>query len=268
MNPVMASFRDVKPPEPLSGTAGGFAVLGPLEVRVNGRSIELGAPRQRLLLAVLLSNVNRAVPVGELIEALWEEEPPRTARKNLQAYIANLRKDVCAGAGAASILLDQAGYRIAVPWGRLDVEQFGTLARAGSHEVTHGALQAGVQKLRAALDLWRGPAFEEFKHSHRLQESAARLNARYISVFESWAEAELALGNAVSVVDRIGELAEQHLHRERLTLLRMTALHRTCRTGEALGVYDDLRDRLSRDGLEPGLLIRRVHQLMLAEAAR
>jgi DNA-binding SARP family transcriptional activator len=241
-----------------------FVVLGPLEVHADGRIVDIGPPKQRLLLATLLYNVNRAVSVGRLMEALWGDEPPRTARKNLQAYVGNLRKCLCAEAGAASIALDPAGYRITVPSGRLDVEQFEALARAGSHEVTRGALHAGAQKLRAALDLWRGSAFEEFEDSRQLQDAAAHLNARHVSVFESWAEAELALGNADSVVDRIVELAGQHRLRERLNLLQMTALHHCGRTGEALAVYDDLRRKLSHElGLEPSPLSLRTYQSML-----
>ena len=74
--------------------AGGvqFRILGPLEVLDGQRRIELGRPKQRLLLAVLLVHANRVVALERLIEELWGEQPPAQATASLQAYISNLRR--------------------------------------------------------------------------------------------------------------------------------------------------------------------------------
>ncbi|MFC6544834.1 winged helix-turn-helix domain-containing protein [Nonomuraea salmonea] len=68
------------------------SILGPLQVLVDGHDAVIGARKQRLLLALLLCRANAVVPAAELIDALWGETPPRTARKNLQVYVSALRK--------------------------------------------------------------------------------------------------------------------------------------------------------------------------------
>jgi Bacterial transcriptional activator domain len=100
---------------------------------------------------------------------------------------------------------DAGGYRFTVSSGLLDVEQFEALVRAGCHEVMKGAVDIGAQKLRAALDLWTGPPFEESERSRVLQEAAPYMTACYLNVFEAWAEAELALGNTGTVADQIAD---------------------------------------------------------------
>jgi Transcriptional regulatory protein, C terminal len=69
-----------------------FGILGPLEVREGGRALDLGGPKQRALLAILLLNANRVVSRDGLIDALWDEEPTATAPKAVQVYVSQLRK--------------------------------------------------------------------------------------------------------------------------------------------------------------------------------
>src|SRR5919198_4218425 len=69
-----------------------FVVLGPVEVRRDGRELPLGGPKQRALLAVLLLNANEVVSRDRLIDALWGDEPPDTARNTIQVYVSQLRK--------------------------------------------------------------------------------------------------------------------------------------------------------------------------------
>src|SRR6266542_5919474 len=69
-----------------------FRVLGPLEAYDAGKRVPVGGTKQRALLAVLLLNANRVVPRDRLIDALWEEEPPETARKAVQVHVSQLRK--------------------------------------------------------------------------------------------------------------------------------------------------------------------------------
>ena len=68
-----------------------FRVLGPLEVVVDGRTVALGSPKVRLLLAALLVDANSVVSTDRLVEALWGERPPASALSALQKLVHRLR---------------------------------------------------------------------------------------------------------------------------------------------------------------------------------
>ena len=68
-----------------------FRVLGPLEVLVDGRSVPLGAAKQRLVLAALLAGGNAVVSVDRLVDIVWGEVPPDSAERTLQKYVYRLR---------------------------------------------------------------------------------------------------------------------------------------------------------------------------------
>ncbi len=122
-----------------------FRILGPLEVLENGAAIDVGSAKPRALLAVLLLNANRVVSRDELLEALWDEQPPVTAQKALQVYTSQLRKSI----GRDRILTRALGYELRVEPGELDLERFKTLV--------------AEQKLEQALLLWRGHPLADFR---------------------------------------------------------------------------------------------------------
>ena len=107
-----------------------FRILGPLEVLENGHAVDVGAAKQRALLAVLLLNANRVVSKDSLIQALWGERPPATAQKALQVYVSQLRKAV----GRDRILTRSPGYELCVGPGELDLERVETLVADGRVE--------------------------------------------------------------------------------------------------------------------------------------
>src|SRR5262245_38444864 len=71
-----------------------FRMLGPLEVTEGDLTIDIGAPKQRAVLAMLLIDANRVVPVDRLIDRLWGDDPPARAMGSLQAYVSNLRRSL------------------------------------------------------------------------------------------------------------------------------------------------------------------------------
>ncbi|WP_431782472.1 BTAD domain-containing putative transcriptional regulator [Streptomyces chumphonensis] len=242
-----------------------FTVLGPLTARCGGTSLSLGPLKQRLVLAMLLCSPNRAVPVSTLTEAVWEDAPPRTARKNLQVYVSTLR-GILADAGAGDRLTHQAGgYHLSLGPDEVDVLRFNELARTGRSAAGQGAPAAAARLLRRALDLWQGPPLAELSGSPAVAAEAERLEARRVQAHEDWAEAELALGNAGDVADVTAELAETHPLRERLIAAQMNALYATGRQTEALAVYDGLRQRLAAElGLEPSPPLSALYRSMLS----
>ena len=245
-----------------------FSVLGPLSAEADGRPLALGPLKQRLVLAMLLCRPGVVVSVDLLTEALWADEPPRTARKNLQVYVSALRKTLAeASAGADDrLLLRPGGYLMRPGESELDSLQFGGLVRAGRAAAAGGDIARAAELLGQARHLWTGPPLMELACSELVRAEAERLTVRYLAVSEDWAEAALATGQAHQVAETTGDLVEAHPLRERLRAAHMTALHRSGRRTEALATYDELRQRLSRElGLSPSPALESVYRSILAD---
>ncbi|MEV7601091.1 BTAD domain-containing putative transcriptional regulator [Kitasatospora sp. NPDC089797] len=253
------------PARPATASPLHFRVLGPLTGEADGRPLPLGPLKQRLVLAVLLSRANTVVPVELLTDAVWPEEPPRTARKNLQVYVCAVRTLLGREAGPDRLVHSAGGYLLRVAEPELDVLRFHALARAGRSAADRGALAPAARLLRQALDLWQGPPLADLRCSPAVATEADRLEARCLGVHEDWAETELELGNAAAVAEELAEPAERHPLRERLQAARMQALHLTGRQAEALAVYDTHRQLLARElGLEPSPALTDRYRLLLA----
>ncbi|MFJ5773999.1 BTAD domain-containing putative transcriptional regulator [Streptomyces sp. NPDC093094] len=254
----------VSPPAASPGTLR-FSVLGPLAVHGDGRPLPLGPLKQRVVLAALLSSANSPVSVDALTDAVWPEEPPRTARKNLQVYVSALRALLADGdPGRPRLSHTGAGYVLRATEDELDLLRFRALVRAAEGQQPREA----ARLLRQALDLWEGaPLGDDLRRSPRLAEEAERLELRRLTAYETWAEAELRLGGASAVVEGLRDLVERHPLRERLRSAWMCALSASGRRAEALAVYDDYRQLLARElGLEPsGAMAARYRAVLAGE---
>src|SRR5688500_7019414 len=130
-----------------------FQVLGPLRVTSTGREgVVATAFKPRLMLAVLLSQTDQVVPVDKLVDALWGERPPASARANIHQYVHRLR----ASLGADLITGGAGGYTIAAGE-ELDARRFGRAAADGQAALRSGHAERAGELLRGALDLWQGP---------------------------------------------------------------------------------------------------------------
>ncbi|WP_405828841.1 MULTISPECIES: BTAD domain-containing putative transcriptional regulator [unclassified Streptomyces] len=244
-----------------------FSVLGPLTVHRDGRVLPLGPLKQRVVLAALLASANSPVSVDALTDAVWQEEPPRTARKNLQVYVSALRTLLGDDDGDRPRLTHTGGgYVLRVAEDELDLLRFRSLVRAAEGQGPRPA----ARLLRQALDLWQGPPLgDDLRQSPRLAEEAERLELRHLTAYESWAEAELELGGAPEVVEGLSDLVERHPLRERLRSAWMCALSGSGRQAEALAAYDDYRQLLARElGLEPGGAMAARYRTILAGGDR
>ena len=179
-----------------------FHILGPLEIVRHGRALELGAGKQRTLLAMLLLHANEVVSTDRLIDALWGEQAPATAPKIVQGYVSRLRKVLDAGherpdgsAARGGILLTRSpGYVLRVEEGQLDADRFATLLASARTALARGAALEAATLLREALDLWRGPPLADFGFDTFAQEEIARLEELRLAAVEERVEADLALG--------------------------------------------------------------------------
>ncbi|MFH9298732.1 BTAD domain-containing putative transcriptional regulator [Streptomyces sp. NPDC017520] len=255
-------------PPARTGSAGAVYVslLGPLTARLDDRELPLGPRKQRLVLATLLARPNTPVPVGVLTDAVWPDDPPRTARKNLQVYVSAVRALLgpAGDGGRGRVVHGCGGYLLRIAEDELDTLRFGALARAGRAAAGRGDLPGAARLLREALDLWEGPPLNDLRDSAEVAEEALRLEARCLTVFEDWAETEIELGRAAVAVDGLRDLVERHPLRERLRAAWMTSLHQSGRQAEALAVYDDYRQLMSRElGLEPSPAMAAQYRSML-----
>ena len=239
-----------------------FRLLGPVEAVVEGEPVALPAAKPRALLAVLLLNRNRVVPVSELIDDLWSEEPPDTATKALQVYVSQLRKAI----GADRLLTKPPGYSLRVDEGELDLDEFERLVLDGRERLAQGDAEAAAEQLARALDLWRGPALAEFRAEPFARDAGARLEESQLATVEDRIEAELALGRHDRLIPELEELVRRHPFRERLRGQLMLALYRSGRQADALDLYRRTRETLVEQlGIEPGPALQELEQAILRQ---
>jgi DNA-binding SARP family transcriptional activator len=234
-----------------------FGILGPLEVRVDGRTVRVTAPKQRTLLAALLLHANQVVSSERLIEVLWGEDPPASARAALQSYVLQLRRLVPRAGGdgeaAGALLTRPPGYLLRLEPRRLDLQRFQDLVADAQAAVRDGDFAQAAAVLREALGLWRGPALCDVESDALRWVEAPRLEELRLTALEARVEADLQLGLDAELVGELQALLATHPLRERVAAQLMLALYRSGRQAEALDVFAATRRRLVEDlGLDPG----------------
>jgi DNA-binding SARP family transcriptional activator/tetratricopeptide (TPR) repeat protein len=235
-------------------------VLGPVAVRVHDRWLG-GPPQQRLVLAVLAMQAGQVVPASELIDAVWQEQPPRSARTSLQALVTRLRQ-LLAEVPGGRVVRHGDGYRLRVGPGTVDVQQFRRLARVGREAADSRAALAAFDQ---ALALWRGPALADVPETAKIEAIRAGLAEERLSAKQHRLAALLELGRAQEAAGELAGLLAEHPLAERLASMLMVALYRSGRRGDALLVFREIRGRLAGQlGVEPGPDLQRLHQQVLA----
>jgi DNA-binding SARP family transcriptional activator/ABC-type glycerol-3-phosphate transport system substrate-binding protein len=239
-----------------------FHLLGTLNVSVDGgHSAALGGFRQRLVMAVLLLNAGHQVSTDQLIEAVWGDQPPPTARKTLQVYISRLRHVL----QPDDITSVPAGYVLHADPADIDAACFERAATEGRRLLEHDPARAATV-LRGGLSLWRGTPWGELGDQEPLRADAERLRELKLTVSEDRLAADLALGRAGSVIGELRGLVSDHPLRERLRALLMVALYQEEQTAAALMAFDDARRLLEEElGAEPGAALQDVHRRILRQ---
>jgi DNA-binding SARP family transcriptional activator/streptogramin lyase len=237
-----------------------FCVLGSLEVVGADGPVQLGRGKRRSLLTLLLIHSNEVVSQDRLIDALWGPRPPAAPRTALQVLVSDLRKEL----GADVLLTRPSGYVLAVEATDIDVTDFTRLVDGGTRALAAGDAHGAEGKLRSALALWRGSAFQDVAYEEFAQAEIARLEELRVQTEEELIEAELALGRGGELVPKLEALIAAHPHRERLRGQFMLALYRAQRQGEALAAYQQARAMLVDElGVEPSPGLRRLQQAIL-----
>ncbi|HVP03388.1 MAG TPA: AfsR/SARP family transcriptional regulator [Solirubrobacteraceae bacterium] len=244
------------------GAGARYLMLGPLAVTRDGASLALGGPRQRALLAILLAQAGTAVSMGTLVDSVWGADPPETAENAVQGHISALRKVL----GREAIVTLGRGYAVIAPDDALDVRRFERLVEAGAQAARDGRPEEAAAGLRAALELWRGPALADLADEPAVRTIAARLEELRVTALESRLEADLACGRDAELVAELDALVAEHPLRERLRALQMLALYRAGRQADALAAYRGARTALVEElGIEPGAPLRDLQRAILAQ---
>jgi predicted ATPase/DNA-binding SARP family transcriptional activator len=236
-----------------------------LEIRRDGLSLPLPAPKVRAVLVVLLVRANRLVSVDELCDELWREHPPSSARSALHVHIAALRRTL--GRNAARLHTRAPGYVLELADDQLDARRFERQLRDASTSLADWRPGAD-ERLRDALGLWRGPALAEFADLPCARDEAARLEELRLGALERRIELDLAAGRDAEVIPELHELVAEHQYRERLHAHLMLALYRAGRQADALRAYRRAHQLLVEQlGIEPAGELRALHQAILTHDA-
>jgi DNA-binding SARP family transcriptional activator/tetratricopeptide (TPR) repeat protein len=237
-----------------------FRLLGPVEVWRGPERLAVSSRHQRSVLAALALRPGRVVSVGALVDAVWEEESPPTARRQVIKLVSRLR-----GMLGDAITTRSGDYILNAESDQVDVGVFdSSVASARQLSITDPAGAAAA--VREALQLWRGPALSGVTPG--LAAHATRLEESRLTALEDGVDWELATGGHAALVAELTILVTEHPLRERLVGQFMLALHRSGRTTEALEVYRRTHERLADDlALAPGTDLQQLHMTILRNDA-
>jgi DNA-binding SARP family transcriptional activator len=237
-----------------------FGVLGPLQVVADGRPLVLGRKGMRGLLAMLVLDANRVVPIDEIVDRIWADDPPATARTIVHGYVSKLRRmlEDADPAGSASILTSPPGYQLSIdPW-RLDLHRARQLISSARGKPA--AMRAGL--LREALGLWRGQVLADVPGNPITTD----LDELRLSALEERIDAELELGRHLELVGELRQLVTEYPFRERLVAHSMRALYRSGQRADALDAYQRFHRRAVEElGIDPGPDLRALHEQVLRD---
>jgi DNA-binding SARP family transcriptional activator len=223
-------------------------LLGPVEVD-DGRPIDIGHARQRCVLAALAADPGKLLPMEDLIDRVWGERPPASARQTLQAYVSRLRTALATA--AVSLVGRDGGYVLEIDSDLIDIYRFRRLVVEARGALAAGDDDHAAEGFAAALTLWRGEPLGGLDGAwvERLRRSLAE---EWLAVTEDRLELDLQRGRHRHVTAELASLVQEHPWRERLVGQLMLALYRSQRQNEALAAYRDLKARLGEEGLDPG----------------
>ncbi|QKG21016.1 BTAD domain-containing putative transcriptional regulator [Actinomadura verrucosospora] len=234
-----------------------IGILGPLEVRADEGSVEVGGARLRALLTLLALDPGALLPAERIIDALWEDAVPRGAPNALQSLVSRLR----AAIGRAAVESRSGAYRLVLPRERVDAHDFEARVAAARRAGDPAARSAG---LREALALWRGPALADAAGLRFAGAPAARLDALRRAALEERIDADLALGRHDEVIPELRALAAGDPLREPVTALLMRALYAAGHQAEALTRYEEAKRALADGlGVDPSPELAAVHLAVL-----
>ena len=258
----MPEFGEIQPiqfgaPEPIQ-----FGLLGPIHA-ANGAAVAVLPAKERIVLATLLLRAGQVVATSALIDALWDDEPPSTARNSVQGHVKQLRRLL--GPAGERVITRAPGYLIEVRPGELDLDAFIRLTATATSAAQGAAWEDAGALLSQALGLWRGEPLSDVPSPLLQRNETPRLAELRAQALDARVDADLRSGKHDAVTAELRQLVSAHPHRERSWAQLMLALYRGGRPGEALAAYQEARRALRADlGVDPGRQLQDLHHQILA----
>jgi SARP family transcriptional regulator, regulator of embCAB operon len=245
-------------------------LLGTLSVRINDVAIMPDAAKPRQVIALLALNSGHVVTVDTLMEELWGDRPPPSARTALQTYVFDTRRRIAAATGSRHdpkrvLRRRHDGYLLDSAAGYNDVRDFERLAQAGRAATESGDHRLAAELLGRALGLWRGCALVDVRKGRVLELEAMALEETRLAVLSRRIESDLVLGRHADILGELMALAARNPLNEGLSAQLIKALYRTGNTARALQAFRQLRSTLvSELGIEPSAQLQRLQQAVLS----
>lgn len=244
-------------------TGSAIRLLGPVDVVVAGRLVPLGSRHARTMLAALAIRAGQILPAESLVQAMWGDDAPRTARHALHVHASTLRRLL---PDDLPVIGRRGGYVLQLGTGQLDTDLFEDLAARGRVELASGRAQAAAALLKEALGLWRGPALGDVHWERFADTDVRRWDELRQATYEDLIDAELAAGRHTELIADVEAMVHEQPFRERRWGQLMVALYRAGRQADALDRYRDVRKLLAADlGVTPSPYLRDLQVKILRQ---
>lgn len=248
-------------------------MLGPPRVWSGDVELELGPPKQRALLALLLVHAGQPVEFSEIVDVLWGEEPPHSAANVVHRHVGALRKLLeprpASGEHGSPVLRSSGTYRLPVDPESLDLAHFRALVERAHRARAAGTPAAAVELLTQALALRHGVTAAGIPAQVRAHPAFTSIDREYLGVVRNAAQVALEAGRAGRILPALQDAAERNPLEEGLQAHLMKALAVTGQQAEALEVYRRVRSQLAEQlGVDPGPELLDAHRQVLHGAPR
>ncbi|MFE7656137.1 BTAD domain-containing putative transcriptional regulator [Streptomyces bottropensis] len=247
-----------------------FEVLGPLRVRRGEEDLDLGFPQQRALLALLVVRAGRPVPAGEIVDVLWPERAPASARNVVRRYAGSLRRLLEPGlpprAPGHRLLRRAGGYLLAAAEEEVDLLRFRASTKRGKRAAATGRSEVASRHFVNALGEWRGPVGMGMPTAVRKHAVFAAVERELAGTARMAADAALLCGSSEQVLPRLRQALERDPLDESLHAALVLALAASGHQAEALTAYERVRRLLAEElGVAPGAELAAAHTRVLRQ---
>ncbi|WP_198940651.1 AfsR/SARP family transcriptional regulator [Micromonospora sp. CB01531] len=247
------------------GTNIRFAILGPVRAWRDDTELDLGPPKQRAMLALLLAYAGRPVTVGEIVDVLWGTEPPTSSLNIVHRQVGLLRRlfepDLPTRAAGRWLIRAGGGYRLDADPDSVDLLHFRDL-------VNRARATGDVPLFTSALALWQGPVAAGVETDVRTHPAFAALDREHLATVKEVADLALASGQADQALTMLQRVRADHPFDEALQSRLILALAAAGRQADALEAYQTVRTRLADElGIDPGPELRAAHDRVLRPPA-
>lgn len=242
-----------------AGVGVDFRLLGPVEVWLAGRRVDLGQPRQRCVMAVLLTQVNQVVSTNALIERVWGADSPSAARSAIYNYLKGIKSTVEPIAGVR-LVRASGGYLLEADPDTVDLHRFQRLTDRARAMGDPDQISAAWT---AAFDLWRGDPFQGLTCPW-LDLTRETMRQQWLAATLERNDVELARGRHADLLPELVSLGQRYPFDERLAGQLILAAYRNGRQAEALEHYQTMRHRLADElGISPGTQLSTLYEQIL-----